>query len=1110
MSIFRSPIPDNISTQLKYRQEALLKKTPEAIKYLNTRAAWVKMTSAVDVDGSPELAKNNILLGGILFNNNLRAGVGNAMDTAYTQTSQKGYRPMPGITGVDIKTKSAYGSLMEATISFKCWDIEQLEDLEVLYMRPNYSVLLEWGWSPYLNNNGKVDTTISFTKEVENKTATKEQIWKTIQDKASKDGNYGAIYGFVKNYSWAARPDGGYDCSTTLITMGELIESLKINYVATDTQVADKGQLGWYAQSPEDFNKDGAVNKSYQKGLLAGMMHETFLLGKQSLTDKTSGIVNLGTKSYALFRFDVKKEGEEAAADDDSFVNDIENIYITLFDFVDLFNSHITIQDKKAKKPLAELSLKGGDHHAANADGSKDLLCLGNVYQTSINPMVCLIKNTAYSDLATIGLADEAGKLKAITTIATALVYNYFYANDYKNLQYGIIGNIYVNVKHIYTLLTDDALASQDKKEKKDISLFDFFKNLMADINQAIGNVANFDIHVDPTDSITRIIDVNYVDTTSREDAWKAIEKVPIQVQGLKSTARSYKLESQIFPEQSSVVAIGAQAKGGALGSGDNTLIDFNQNLTDRIVPQKDVSDLITGKTDNSSTKTDNNKASLEAILEYSSALEESETLQFFSLGFGGNATFDASKASTYANALKDMIKTYQTNLTDDNNNNRAIIPTKLSITLDGIGGLIIGNLFTIPPELLPRGYKGDGVGTKIGYLITGLSHSITDSQDWTTTIDAQFIIMDKNPSRKGGNSTDALKKAARKIQRAAKAVREETPVEKEETPEKKVTKPSETNTDTPKPKKSGSCKTLYNAINEKVAPGVAARIKEYSWAAVKNTFPIVNGPIKCLSVGTIYDGDASQFAYKFKTRKHNNKSRAKIKYIVLHYTAGRSGDCASYKSVYPFGGGKDPLSPHRYWDNLDKSVSADFVVDKSGYMAGVRNYKTIESFHYGSTTWNGSYDQSHDSVGIEIVGIGNGSYCKEKDCFVDSYNAVMPDDYVCLTKPYRGIGIWEKISPVQLSAVANLILALWNDGAIDSNYKVEFAKNITGTSRYNILFPESPLKTQPAPGIITHGAGSKKSKIDVHPQNNLIQMLDDLPNYLGKTKTSFNWVKSY
>ena len=59
-----------------------------------------------------------------------------------------GLRPMPGITNMDIKSKSAYGSLREAVVNFQCWDIHQLEELELLYMRPGYTVLVEWRWSP--------------------------------------------------------------------------------------------------------------------------------------------------------------------------------------------------------------------------------------------------------------------------------------------------------------------------------------------------------------------------------------------------------------------------------------------------------------------------------------------------------------------------------------------------------------------------------------------------------------------------------------------------------------------------------------------------------------------------------------------------------------------------------------------------------------------------------------------------------------------------------------------------------------------------------------------------------------------------------------------------
>ena len=59
-----------------------------------------------------------------------------------------------------------------------------------------------------------------------------------------------------------------------------------------------------------------------------------------------------------------------------------------------------------------------------------------------------------------------------------------------------------------------------------------------------------------------------------RDEDWKKILEVPIEIQNTKSIVRSYKLESQIFQDQSTIIAIGAQAQGGALGADTNTLID--------------------------------------------------------------------------------------------------------------------------------------------------------------------------------------------------------------------------------------------------------------------------------------------------------------------------------------------------------------------------------------------------------------------------------------------------------------------------------------------------------------------------------------------------------
>jgi GH24 family phage-related lysozyme (muramidase) len=59
---------------------------------------------------------------------------------------------------------------------------------------------------------------------------------------------------------------------------------------------------------------------------------------------------------------------------------------------------------------------------------------------------------------------------------------------------------------------------------------------------------------------------------------------------------------------------------------------------------------------------------------------------------------------------------------------------------MDGIGGLVIGHLFKIPPDLLPRGYGSDTIGGKLIQTITEISHKV-ENGDWTTTIGALNIV---------------------------------------------------------------------------------------------------------------------------------------------------------------------------------------------------------------------------------------------------------------------------------------------------------------------------------------------------------------------------------
>jgi len=743
MSIFKDTFKPGVQAQIKARQEAINERTPAAIQYFNARNSWIRMTSSVNVgEDAGALAKTYILLGGTLYDNKARTGVGTG-NQAYSTlspggaTNMLGIRPMPGITGINVKSLGAYGSLREVTVNFQCWDIRQLEELELLYMRPGYSVFVEWGWAPYLNNNKGLEGNISFIDDVLNGGKPKEEIWKNIFTKASTDGNYEGHYGFVKNYSWSARPDGGYDCTTNIISMGEILESLKINYGSYDVDTSK----GVYNVLPiSKLTKDSTIAKAYTQNKLAGIVAELYEIAKtetdklKSVEGSTSIYPEVTFNGYTFFRFNVSVDGKDTK---NTITTNGAQIYMPLKDFVSVLNDKILLND--SKNTIAGLSTYCGEH---NGGTDVPLYCVGDELQISTDPSICLIKNIHWTNPVNLGLEDSINNTDFSTTknIMLTLSQNYWKDGNYKTQQLGIIGNIYVNLDFIYSLITDPNLASQDKKEKNDIALFDFIKNLISRISTVLGNVSTFELFVDPQDSIGRIIDINY--TGNRDDDWKKISEVPIQIQNTKSIVRSYKLESQIFQDQSTIIAIGAQAKGGALGEDVNTLINFNQNLTDRIVPVrvdlKQLNAAAAAAADEDKQKLQNLKDNFATLVNYIIKIDPG--------WFESKGNFDSTESSKYSNALKDIINYFRSIVKTDNKN-RSPIPTKLSIDMDGIGGMIIGNLFKIPDEFLPRGYKGAGPGSpgpkKIAYAVTGLSHAVQNN-DWTTTIESQFIIMDE------------------------------------------------------------------------------------------------------------------------------------------------------------------------------------------------------------------------------------------------------------------------------------------------------------------------------------------------------------------------------
>jgi len=909
MSIFKSTFSESVKGQLAARQKAMTDRTPQALSYINSRNAWIRISSSVNVDGTNDLAKKYVLQGGTqnysynaknnTYTQTNKSGIGSSFDNAYStggtgnNAYRLGTRPMPGITSIDVRSLGAYGSLREVTVNFQCWDIKQLEDLEVLYMRPGYTMLIEWGWAPYLDNNNKYHS--DFYKYYDivsaNSTRNRTALFKELYNKSVEfDGNYEAMFGYIKNYQWTARMDGGYDCQTVVVSTGEIIESLKINYLLSNKiETIDQGLL------KDEFSSVGKTNtqwiQAYQKNILAGIWAEmSYKLRDPEATKVVGGKSAISTGGYASLDIPLATINPNP----DCLSCGGYQAYISLETMVNILNKYIIAKSTTDGESLIKLSVYSSDIPSGSL--VEPLYCTAHPLQVSVDPSVCLIKNpnwygkdgtsvvldTAKETVATsdfTGVADEAFKLikkgyegttlnptdevsllagiqkitnldifgrvetliakdgaysnlqavlkeelvdgigngdlddlattksikkhletidgltvtitpstqtvidevkqsakivengisdvkienkkagqstvaaqntilekasKALSNLdfLNMLALDYFYSGKSKTggdplSEIGIIGNIYINVEYLYQQAISSNLESSDSKGKNEINLLGYLKKIMSDVQATIGNVSNFEIHVDPTDNnVGRIIDVNY--TEPIKAAYDSLFE--LQVHNLDSIVRSYSLESQMFPDQGAMIAIGAQVKGGQLGIQNNTMIDFNRNLTDRI---------ITGKVDGLQSKlptvenniptVTNGIAQIVSLFAALSAPTKDSSNSADTTIVKSDFSY-STLAANAKNALHDVIAYFQT-IVKSPGSNRNLIPTKFSAELDGIGGLIIGHMFRLPKNVMPRGYRGEGIGSELGNAITSIGHSIQNG-DWVTKIDSLNIVM--------------------------------------------------------------------------------------------------------------------------------------------------------------------------------------------------------------------------------------------------------------------------------------------------------------------------------------------------------------------------------
>ena len=169
-----------VKDQIKIRQTKLgLNQSDDDVnRYLTSRQSWIRLTSGIDIDeqkcleiGIPtkyqgnQLASNYILFNGVNSRENISVPKGGIIDAwgsdslltsnqyGFNSSQEQGLVPMPFIESIKITPKNR-GSLRIAEIKMKCFNKQQFDIIETLYMRIKYTLLLEWGHTVYFENEG--------------------------------------------------------------------------------------------------------------------------------------------------------------------------------------------------------------------------------------------------------------------------------------------------------------------------------------------------------------------------------------------------------------------------------------------------------------------------------------------------------------------------------------------------------------------------------------------------------------------------------------------------------------------------------------------------------------------------------------------------------------------------------------------------------------------------------------------------------------------------------------------------------------------------------------------------------------------------------------------
>tara|TARA_S200002703_G_scaffold158556_1_gene169236 strand:+ start:7797 stop:9968 length:2172 start_codon:yes stop_codon:yes gene_type:complete len=711
------PFSPGVKKQLEVRSEKINNRSRgiKELKVFNQNTSFIRLCSSINDNNATDpsdLASRNILFGGsfttrkigetedgrdvtkLKVRRGVQLGSNKIKDqNAYIWDREKGYRPFSGIVGATIVPQNNLGTVRKATISIQCFTLEELNKIEKLYLKPGYTMLLEFGHTLYFNNDGSYDSRVKGVYEEFFKDRTKdenaqEKIQNAILDVRESSGfNYDALLGRVTNFSWSYRQDGGYDITLDMISSGELVESI-------ESLIFPPADLFKNLDKKNNNNEGSNFSIEYSEKYLTlfqsfyriildensvGVLPNLF---KNQVTDKLKDLIPSRFLKDSFYTNDFDLILSLVYSDHPTFFTIRDNT----LKFVSLRTLLITINQfifphtsESGESPYISFNTTRGKNTYATFD-----------QHYSRNPNICIIPNSK---------SIVAGKSIEI--------------REFGSKEFPDILDILVNVEFVETLIVNQF---KESKVTDKNSFYDFLEEILKGINSAAGGVNNLDIHFSEENQQLFIIDRNLPIDTSN---------IPVlNITGLKSEATEVNFTTKISSELSSFLAAGASVAGTDITEALEGLVQLNSGLVDRVNPSKvPLSDFFDKDKQNSIVEEidDIEKRLIEVYSNYIDGTKRKES-------------FLDSVATSHKKYSQFYFKRRSKNFS----NVTGIVPFEIEIKIKGISGIRMFQSFKINRGLLPKRYQDS-----TAFVVTKIAQDIQNNQ-WYTTFSGRIYINNK------------------------------------------------------------------------------------------------------------------------------------------------------------------------------------------------------------------------------------------------------------------------------------------------------------------------------------------------------------------------------